>query len=50
MRRPAGYDAYTLRGFDSAYGSIYLDGLLNEAGGGGSNNELIGLASRSTTG
>jgi iron complex outermembrane receptor protein len=39
------YDAYTLRGFDAAYGSIYLDGLLNEAGGGGSNNELYGLAS-----
>ena len=39
------YDAYTLRGFDAAYGSIYLDGLLNEAGGGGSNNELFGLAS-----
>lgn len=39
------YDAYSLRGFDAAYGSIYLDGLLNEAGGGGSNNELIGLES-----
>jgi iron complex outermembrane receptor protein len=39
------YDAYSLRGFDAAYGSAYLDGLLNEAGGGGSNNELIGLES-----
>lgn len=37
------YDAYTLRGFDAAYGSLYLDGLLNEAGGGGSNNEVAGL-------
>lgn len=34
-----------LRGFDAAYGSVYLDGLLNEAGGGGSNNELVGLES-----
>jgi len=39
------YDAYTLRGFDAAYGSMYLDGLINEAGGGGSNNELVGLES-----
>ncbi|HUD29810.1 MAG TPA: TonB-dependent siderophore receptor, partial [Novosphingobium sp.] len=39
------YDAYTLRGFDAAYGSLYLDGLINEAGGGGSNNELFGLES-----
>lgn len=39
------YDAYTLRGFDAAYGSLYLDGLINEAGGGGSNNELAGLES-----
>lgn len=39
------YDAYSLRGFDAAYGSVYLDGLLNEAGGGGSNNELVGLES-----
>lgn len=39
------YDSYTLRGFDAAYGSLYLDGLINEAGGGGSNYELIGLES-----
>jgi iron complex outermembrane receptor protein len=39
------YDAYTLRGFDAAYGSLYLDGLINESGGGGSNNELFGLQS-----
>jgi iron complex outermembrane receptor protein len=39
------YDAYTLRGFDAAYGSLYLDGLINGAGGGGSNNELFGLES-----
>lgn len=26
------YDAYTIRGFDAAYGSVYLDGLVNEAG------------------
>lgn len=39
------YDAYTLRGFDAAYGSLYLDGLINEAGGGGSNYELFGLQS-----
>lgn len=39
------YDAYSLRGFDAAYGSVYLDGLLNESGGGGSNNELVGLQS-----
>lgn len=39
------YDAYTLRGFDAAYGSLYLDGLINEAGGGGSNYELAGLES-----
>lgn len=36
------YDAYQIRGFDAAYGSVYLDGLasLNVAG---SNNELAGL-------
>lgn len=39
------YDAYSIRGFEAAYGSVYLDGLLNEAGGGGSNNELAGLES-----
>jgi iron complex outermembrane receptor protein len=39
------YDGYTIRGFDAAYGSVYLDGLINEAGGGGSNNELAGLES-----
>lgn len=36
------YDAYTIRGFDAAYGSVYLDGLLspNVAG---TNNEVYGL-------
>ncbi|MGV7121985.1 TonB-dependent siderophore receptor [Sphingopyxis sp. 550A] len=36
------YDAYQIRGFDAAYGSVYLDGLasLNSAG---TNNELAGL-------
>ncbi|MGV1682861.1 TonB-dependent siderophore receptor [Sphingopyxis sp. NJF-3] len=36
------YDAYQIRGFDAAYGSVYLDGLvsLNVAG---TNNELAGL-------
>ncbi|MFT4053756.1 MAG: TonB-dependent receptor [Novosphingobium sp.] len=33
------YDAYTIRGFDAAYGSVYLDGLVNEAGV-GFNQEL----------
>ncbi|WP_395396862.1 TonB-dependent siderophore receptor [Novosphingobium sp. BL-8A] len=33
------YDAYTIRGFDAAYGSVYLDGLINEAGV-GFNQEL----------
>ncbi|WP_379485805.1 TonB-dependent siderophore receptor [Novosphingobium soli] len=33
------YDAYTIRGFDAAYGSVYLDGLINEAGV-GLNQEL----------
>lgn len=37
------YDAYTIRGFDAAYGSLFLDGLLNEAGGGGSTYEVFGL-------
>lgn len=37
------YDAYTLRGFDAAYGSLFLDGLINQAGGGGSNYEMYGL-------
>ncbi|AUW58218.1 TonB-dependent siderophore receptor [Sphingobium sp. SCG-1] len=36
------FDAYTIRGYDAAYGSIYLDGILSEAGV-GSNNELSGL-------
>ena len=36
------FDAYTIRGYDAAYGSIYLDGILSEAGV-GSNNELAGL-------
>lgn len=39
------YDAYSIRGFDAAYSSIYLDGLINEAGGGGSVYELVGLQS-----
>ncbi|QNQ09822.1 TonB-dependent siderophore receptor [Sphingomonas alpina] len=39
------YDAYTLRGFDASYGSVYLDGLINQAGGGGSVYELVGLES-----
>lgn len=39
------YDAYTMRGFDASYGSLYLDGMINEAGGGGSNYELSGLQS-----
>jgi iron complex outermembrane receptor protein len=36
------YDAYQIRGFDAAYGSVYLDGLvsMNVAG---TNNELAGL-------
>lgn len=36
------FDAYTIRGYDAAYGSVYLDGLLSEAGV-GSNYELAGL-------
>ncbi|SEJ99704.1 iron complex outermembrane recepter protein [Sphingobium sp. AP50] len=36
------FDAYTIRGYDAAYGSVYLDGILSEAGV-GSNNELAGL-------
>jgi len=36
------YDAYTIRGFDAAYGSVYLDGLINEAGV-GLNQELSSL-------
>ncbi|BAV63604.1 TonB-dependent siderophore receptor [Sphingobium cloacae] len=36
------YDAYTIRGFDAAYGSVYLDGLVNEAGV-GFNQELSAL-------
>lgn len=36
------YDAYTIRGFDAAYGSVYLDGLVNEAGV-GLNQELSAL-------
>lgn len=36
------YDAYTIRGFDAAYGSVYLDGLINEAGV-GFNQELSSL-------
>lgn len=36
------YDAYTIRGFDAAYGSVYLDGLINEAGV-GLNQELSAI-------
>ena len=36
------YDAYQIRGFDAAYGSVYLDGLLS-ANVAGANNELAGL-------
>lgn len=39
------YDAYSIRGFDASYGSLFLDGLINEAGGGGSVYELVGLES-----
>lgn len=36
------YDAYQIRGFDAAYGSVYLDGLVS-ADVAGSNNEIAGL-------
>ncbi|WP_336967390.1 TonB-dependent siderophore receptor [Sphingobium aromaticiconvertens] len=36
------FDAYTIRGYDAAHGSVYLDGILSEAGV-ASNNELAGL-------
>lgn len=36
------YDAYTLRGYDAVYGSIYLDGLTTTSATGGV-NELAGL-------
>jgi iron complex outermembrane receptor protein len=36
------YDSYQIRGFDAAYGSVYLDGLL-QTNVAGSNNELAGL-------
>ena len=36
------YDAWQIRGFDAAYGSIYLDGLLSTSVA-GANNELAGL-------
>jgi iron complex outermembrane receptor protein len=36
------YDAYTLRGYDAAYGSIYLDGLMTTSPA-GAVNELAGL-------
>jgi iron complex outermembrane receptor protein len=36
------YDAYTIRGYDAAYGSVYFDGLISEAGV-GINQELFGL-------
>jgi iron complex outermembrane receptor protein len=36
------YDAYTIRGYDTAYDSLYLDGLIASSTD-GSNNELAGL-------
>jgi iron complex outermembrane receptor protein len=36
------YDAYTLRGYDAAYGSLFLDGLTTTSVA-GTNNELAGL-------
>ena len=36
------YDAYTLRGYDAAYGSVYLDGLTTTSVA-GTTNELAGL-------
>jgi iron complex outermembrane receptor protein len=36
------YDAYQIRGFDAAYGSVYLDGLIS-ANVAGANNELAEL-------
>lgn len=38
------YDAYVIRGYDAAYGSVYLDGL-TETNAAGANNELAGLQS-----
>lgn len=36
------FDAYQIRGYDAAYGSVYLDGVLSDAGT-GTNYELAGL-------
>jgi iron complex outermembrane receptor protein len=36
------YDSYQIRGFDAAYGSVYVDGILS-ANVAGTNNELAGL-------
>jgi iron complex outermembrane recepter protein len=36
------YDAYTIRGYDTAYDSLYLDGLITSSAA-GTNNELAGL-------
>ncbi|TDU25617.1 iron complex outermembrane receptor protein [Panacagrimonas perspica] len=36
------FDSYQIRGFDAAYGSVYLDGLLT-SNVAGTNNELAGL-------
>lgn len=36
------YDSYQIRGFDAAYGSVYLDGLVS-GNVAGTNNELAGL-------
>jgi len=36
------YDAYTIRGYDAAYSSLFLDGLTT-ASTNGTNNELVGL-------
>jgi iron complex outermembrane receptor protein len=36
------YDSYQIRGFDAAYGSVYVDGLIS-SNVAGTNNELAGL-------
>lgn len=37
------YDAYTIRGYDTAYDSLYQDGLFTVGGAAGVNQELAGL-------
>jgi len=37
------YDAYTIRGYDTAYDSLYQDGLFTTGGAAGVNQELAGL-------